>query len=75
MTIKGAIKRLEEDGYKLADFDYAVKTQAGYAFFGTTYIQPFLVNDYEIRGLNGNRKADMKIINEAAVKYEKGDYF
>jgi hypothetical protein len=75
VTIHGAIKKLEEKGYKLSDFDYAVKTQAGYAFFGTMYIQPFLVNDDGIRGLNGNRKADMNIINEAAVKYEKGDYY
>lgn len=64
MTIVEALSKLERY-FNVGDVKYAVKVGTSFVFVLYDIMQPIIVNDKEIRGLNGNKKEDQDIIAKA----------
>lgn len=71
MTEESAMRKFSEH-FNPNDIRDFVEIEQGYVFFLYGATQPIFVNEHGTRGLNGNRKEDVPIINSASVAYEKG---
>lgn len=70
MTLEGAVKKAEQH-FPIDIVDYVIQVDDFYVFYNIGYMQPVLVSDTEVRGLNPNRKDDLSILNRAADLYDK----
>lgn len=73
MDINAALNKLAAK----MDTDYvdrAVMVGSSFVFFGE-FLQPILVNDDQVRGLNPNIKEDRDILNAAEKKLKEGDFY
>lgn len=70
MTLEGAVKKAEQY-FPIDIIDYVIQVDDFYVFYNIGYMQPVLVSDSEVRGLNPNRKDDLNILNRADGLYDK----
>lgn len=70
MKLETAYNKLTNYYDEMQIRDY-VPVSDGYVFYIYGVTQPVFVDTHSVRGLNGNRKEDISIINEAAKIYKK----
>ena len=73
MDINAALNKLAAN-MDTSYVDCAVRIGSSFVFFGE-FLQPILVNDDQVRGLNPNIKEDRDILNAAEKKLRDGDFY